>query len=199
MDDNFDRAAIAVIIVFGALILGGLMAANLVVGDRNGFLFALGAAFAAWIGGHTILFDLPREVRDDDPRQPVSRELYQHRRDSPQHAVRNAAGLGDRLFERDGKADEIAAERDRCREVSSPDQSDLVMRGHSQIGCGESRDQRRSDDEVQQERGQPRHRHSHARPHFDAAGPTIRRRSPRAIVANRKGCASHHPKLGCAT
>jgi hypothetical protein len=60
MDDNFDRAAIAVIIVFGALILGGLMAANLVVGDRNGFLFALGAAFAAWIGGHTILFDLPR-------------------------------------------------------------------------------------------------------------------------------------------
>ena len=60
MDDNFDKAAIAVIIVFGALIVGGLMAANLVVGDRNGFLFALGAGFAAWIAGHMMLFDLPR-------------------------------------------------------------------------------------------------------------------------------------------
>jgi hypothetical protein len=60
MDDNFDKAAIAVIIVFGALCVGGLMAANLAVHDRNGFLFALGAGFAAWIAGHAILFDLPR-------------------------------------------------------------------------------------------------------------------------------------------
>lgn len=60
MDDNFDKAAIAVIIAFGVLILSGLMAANLVAGDRDGFLFALGAAFAAWIAGHMMLFDLPR-------------------------------------------------------------------------------------------------------------------------------------------
>jgi predicted aspartyl protease len=60
MDDNFDKAAIAVIIAFGALIVGGLMAANLSVGDRTGFLFALGAGFAAWIAGYMILFDLPR-------------------------------------------------------------------------------------------------------------------------------------------
>ena len=60
MDDNFDKAAIAVIIAFGALILAGLMAANLTVGDREGFLLALGAAFAAWIAGHMMLFDLPR-------------------------------------------------------------------------------------------------------------------------------------------
>lgn len=60
MDDNFDKAAIAVIIIFGAVIVSGLMAANLVVGDRDGFLFALGAAFAAWIAGHMMLFDLPR-------------------------------------------------------------------------------------------------------------------------------------------
>ena len=60
MNDNFDKAAIAVIIVFGALILGGLMAANLVYSHRNGFLWALGGATAAWIAGHTILFDLPR-------------------------------------------------------------------------------------------------------------------------------------------
>lgn len=60
MDDNFDKAGIAVIIVFGALIIGGLMAANLAIGDRNGFLFALGSAFAAWIAGHIVLFDMPR-------------------------------------------------------------------------------------------------------------------------------------------
>jgi hypothetical protein len=60
MNDNFDKAAIAVIIVFGALILGGLMAANISWGHRNGFLWALGGATAAWIAGHIILFDLPR-------------------------------------------------------------------------------------------------------------------------------------------
>lgn len=60
VDDNFDKAAIAVIVVFGALIIGGLMAANLVYGHRNGFLYALGAAGTAWIAGHMILFDLPR-------------------------------------------------------------------------------------------------------------------------------------------
>ncbi|MET3789956.1 hypothetical protein [Aquamicrobium terrae] len=60
MDDNFDKAGIAVIIVFGALILGGLMAANLVAGDRNGFLLALGSAFTAYVAGYAVLFDLPR-------------------------------------------------------------------------------------------------------------------------------------------
>lgn len=60
MNDNFDKAAIAVIIVFGALILGGLMAANIAYGHRNGFLWALGGATAAWIAGHAILFDVPR-------------------------------------------------------------------------------------------------------------------------------------------
>ncbi|PZN54224.1 MAG: hypothetical protein DIU65_07730 [Proteobacteria bacterium] len=60
MNDNFDKAGIAVIIVFGALVLGGLMAANLVVGHRNGFLWALGGATAAYIAGHAVLFDLPR-------------------------------------------------------------------------------------------------------------------------------------------
>ena len=60
MNDNFDKAAIAVIIVFGALILGGLMAANITWGHRNGFMWALGGATAAWIAGHIILFDLPR-------------------------------------------------------------------------------------------------------------------------------------------
>jgi hypothetical protein len=60
MEDNYEKYAIAVIIVFGAVIIGGLMTANLVYGDRSGFLFALGSATAAWIAGHAILFDRPR-------------------------------------------------------------------------------------------------------------------------------------------
>ena len=60
MDDNFDKAGIAVIIVFGALCLGGLMAANLVEGERSGFLLALAASLTAYIAGYAVLFDLPR-------------------------------------------------------------------------------------------------------------------------------------------
>jgi len=60
MEDNYEKYAIAVIIVFGALIIGGLMAANIAVGDKNGFLFALGGAFAGWLAGHAMLFDRPR-------------------------------------------------------------------------------------------------------------------------------------------
>ncbi|TIU21618.1 MAG: hypothetical protein E5W53_18230, partial [Mesorhizobium sp.] len=47
-------------IVFGALIVGGLMAACLALGHRNGFLYALGGATAAWIAGNALLLDRPR-------------------------------------------------------------------------------------------------------------------------------------------
>ena len=59
MEDNYEKYAIAVIIVFGALVIGGLMAASIAAGDRSGFLFALGAATSAWIAGHAMLFDRP--------------------------------------------------------------------------------------------------------------------------------------------
>lgn len=60
MDDNYEKYAVAVIIVFGALMIGGQMAAGLALGDRPAFLWALGAAFFAWISGHAVLFDRPR-------------------------------------------------------------------------------------------------------------------------------------------
>jgi len=47
-------------IVFGALIIGGLMAANLYHGDKPGFLFALGAAVVSWFAAFAVLFDKPR-------------------------------------------------------------------------------------------------------------------------------------------
>ena len=58
--NDFEKYAVAVIIVFGALIIGGLMAAAMTFGHRNGFLFALGGATAAWISGNALLLDRPR-------------------------------------------------------------------------------------------------------------------------------------------
>ena len=58
--NDFEKYAVAVIIVFGALIIGGLMAASMTFGHRNGFLFALGGATAAWISGNALLLDRPR-------------------------------------------------------------------------------------------------------------------------------------------
>jgi hypothetical protein len=58
--NDFEKYAVAVIIVFGALIIGGLMAASMSFGHRNGFLFALGGATAAWISGNALLLDRPR-------------------------------------------------------------------------------------------------------------------------------------------
>ena len=58
--NDFEKYAVAVIIVFGALIIGGLMAASMSFGHRNGFLFALGGATSAWISGNALLLDRPR-------------------------------------------------------------------------------------------------------------------------------------------
>ncbi|WP_167365132.1 hypothetical protein [Mesorhizobium qingshengii] len=58
--NDFEKYAVAVIIVFGALIIGGLMAASMTFGHRNGFLYALGGATSAWISGNALLLDRPR-------------------------------------------------------------------------------------------------------------------------------------------
>lgn len=60
MEDNFEKYAVAVIIVYGAVILGGLMGAAIGFGDRDSFLFALGAAAVAWVSGYAMIFDMPR-------------------------------------------------------------------------------------------------------------------------------------------
>ncbi|GGA80135.1 hypothetical protein GCM10011491_04290 [Brucella endophytica] len=58
--DDYERYATGLLIVFGALIIGGLMAVNITVGDKPGFLFALGAAIVAWGSAFAVLFDRPR-------------------------------------------------------------------------------------------------------------------------------------------
>ena len=60
MEDNYEKYAVAVIIVFGSLLIGGQMAAGLAMGDRPAYLWALGAAFFGWLAGHAVLFDRPR-------------------------------------------------------------------------------------------------------------------------------------------
>lgn len=62
MENELERYAIAIIVVFGALAIGGLMAAAISAGDRSSFLYALGAATSAWLAGYAMVFQLPRAV-----------------------------------------------------------------------------------------------------------------------------------------
>lgn len=58
--DDYEKYATGLLIVFGALIISGLMAVNLVIYDKAGFLFALSAAVVAWFSAFAVLFDKPR-------------------------------------------------------------------------------------------------------------------------------------------
>lgn len=58
--DNFEKYALALMVVFGALIIGGLMAVHIAWEHKAGFLYALGAAVVVWSAGFTVLFDKPR-------------------------------------------------------------------------------------------------------------------------------------------
>lgn len=58
--DNYEQYGISVIIVFGALAVGGLMLVGGAVADKGVFLFALGAALAGWVSGHAVLFNKPK-------------------------------------------------------------------------------------------------------------------------------------------
>jgi hypothetical protein len=61
--DNYERYASALTITFGALIIGGLMAAHLALPDKAGFMFALGGAFTAWLCAPAVLFNKPAAYR----------------------------------------------------------------------------------------------------------------------------------------
>lgn len=60
MNDNFEAYAVAVIVVFGAITVGGLMAAAIAFDQRDGFFFALGGSTAAWLAGYALFLDRPR-------------------------------------------------------------------------------------------------------------------------------------------
>lgn len=60
MNENYEVYAVAVIIVFGAATIGGLMGASIGFGERDAFFFSLGSAAVAWVAGYAIFFDRPR-------------------------------------------------------------------------------------------------------------------------------------------
>lgn len=63
MERDFEIAAVVIIAVFGALTIGGLMAATIAYGDRGGFLLALGASTVAWAAGHAMILQKPAVFR----------------------------------------------------------------------------------------------------------------------------------------
>lgn len=63
MNNDFEISAIAIIVVFGALAIGGLMAATISFGERDGFLFALGSSTSAWATGYAMIYQRPQAFR----------------------------------------------------------------------------------------------------------------------------------------
>jgi hypothetical protein len=58
--DRYETFATWIFIVFGALIIAGLMAFAITTEDKPAFLFALASACAAFFLGFAVIFDQPR-------------------------------------------------------------------------------------------------------------------------------------------
>lgn len=63
MDNDLEKSAIAIIAVFGALTIGGLMGAAIGFGEKEGFLLALGSSASAWAAGYAMIFHKPHVFR----------------------------------------------------------------------------------------------------------------------------------------
>lgn len=57
---DYEKFATGLLIVFGALIIGGLMAVHIMLMNKPGFLFALAAAIISWFSAFAVLFDKPK-------------------------------------------------------------------------------------------------------------------------------------------
>jgi len=55
-----DRFALSLMIVFGSVIIGGLMLAGLMWTDKPTFLYALGGAVSIWFCSFAVMFDRKR-------------------------------------------------------------------------------------------------------------------------------------------
>ena len=58
--DDYEKVATALLILFGALIIGGLMAVHIAVGNKAGFIFALSGGIVGWFSAFAILLDRPK-------------------------------------------------------------------------------------------------------------------------------------------
>jgi len=60
MMDDYEKLSTGLLIVFGALIIGGMMAMHIAMANKAGFLYALAAAVIGWFSAFAVLFDKPR-------------------------------------------------------------------------------------------------------------------------------------------
>lgn len=61
--ENYERYAGALTVVFGAVVICSLVAANIASGNKPGFLCALAAAICAWAAAPAVLFLKPALYR----------------------------------------------------------------------------------------------------------------------------------------
>lgn len=57
--DKYENFALTILITFGALIIGFLMAVGIVWNDKPTFLFALSSAVVVWGSAFAVIFEKP--------------------------------------------------------------------------------------------------------------------------------------------
>lgn len=58
--DHFEKLGFAIMVVFGAIVIVGLMAYGIAWEDKPSFLYSLSAAVAVWGSSFAVVFDRPR-------------------------------------------------------------------------------------------------------------------------------------------
>jgi hypothetical protein len=58
--DHFEKLGFAIMVVFGAIIIAGLMAVGIAWQDKAAFIYGLSAAAAVWLSSFAVVFDRPR-------------------------------------------------------------------------------------------------------------------------------------------
>lgn len=57
--DSVEKFALSIMLIFGALIVGGLMAVGIAWNDKAAFLYALSGAIVVWGSSFAVLFGKP--------------------------------------------------------------------------------------------------------------------------------------------
>ena len=58
--DHFEKLGFAIMVVFGAIVIVGLIGVGIAWNDKPAFLYALSAASAVWVSSFAVVFDRPR-------------------------------------------------------------------------------------------------------------------------------------------
>jgi hypothetical protein len=83
--------------------------------------------------GELVRRDALRQVRHDEPHEPVDQDLHHERDEPPGEDVGHRLRMHDRARQRQREADQAEAERERRRHHVLADQRELVMRRRERI------------------------------------------------------------------